>query len=172
MENKWHPHAWCSFRINRPTPIPDLDAEPSNATLRQALISRAGSASTTIVCRANLFQCLTPTVDRLLAGEQVATMEPLFLTQCNCSNKCSILVNHPASQATLNAMERANWGVHLIEGKTTALGLLLYGKISRCQQGWEPVEELSGTQALNPKAMLKANHRLALFSTPAHSVVQ
>ena len=155
-----------------------IDQHPSLAWTRQlqgyaTLIARAGSATTTIICRANLFQCLTPhDVDRLLAGEPVATMEPLFLTQCSCSNKCSILVNHPASQATLNAIERANWGVHLIEGKTTALGLLLYGKFSRSQQGWEPVEELCGTQALNPKAMLKANHRLALFSTPAHSVVQ
>ena len=61
---------------------------------------------------------------------------------------------------------------HLIEGKTTALGLLLYGKYTRSHQGWTPVEELIGTHAINPKAMSKANHRLALFATPAHSVVQ
>ena len=34
------------------------------------------------------------------------------------------------------------------------------------------MEELTSTQAINPKAMSKANHRLALFATPAHSVVQ
>ena len=77
-----------------------------------------------------------------------------------------------ASQTTLNAMERANWGAHLITGKTTALGLFLYGKFSRCHAGWEIVDEFQGTRLLNPKAMLKANQRLALFSSPAHSVVQ
>ena len=51
-------------------------------------------------------------------------------------------------------------------------GLLLYGKFSRSPQGWISVEELAGTQAINPKAMSKANHRLALFATPAHSVVE
>ena len=48
----------------------------------------------------------------------------------------------------------------------------LYGKYARSHQGWAPVEELIGTQTINPKAMSKANHRLALFATPAHSVVQ
>ena len=108
----------------------------------------------------------------LLAGDYIAAFDPLFLAQCSCANKCSVLVNHPASQGTLNALERSNWGAHLIEGKSTALGLLLYGKFSRSQQGWVPVEELVGTQAINPKAMTKANHRLALFASPAHSVVQ
>ena len=60
----------------------------------------------------------------------------------------------------------------LLKVKSTALGLLLYGKFSRCHQGWTPVKELEGTQAINPKAMSKANHRLALFASPAHSVVQ
>ena len=144
-----------------------------HATLRQALTPRAGCSTTTIVCRANLFICLTPTeVDMLLSGEYIAAIDPLFLTQCSCSNKCSVLVNHPASQSTLNALERSNWGAHLIEGKSTALGLLLYGKFSRSHQGWTPVEELEGTQTINPKAMAKANHRLALFASPAHSVVQ
>ena len=46
------------------------------------------------------------------------------------------------------------------------------GKYTRSSQGWTPVEELTGTQAINPKAMTKANQRLALFATPAHSVVQ
>ena len=130
-------------------------------------------STTTIVCRANLFICLTPAdVDVVLAGGHIAAIDPLFLTQCGCSNKCSVLVNHPASQSTLNALECSNWGAHLIEGKSTALGLLLYGKFSRSPQGWISVEELAGTQAINPKAMSKANHRLALFATPAHSVVQ
>ena len=111
-------------------------------------------------------------MDIVLAGGHVATIDPLFLTQCSCSNKCSILVNHPASQSTLNALECSNWGAHLIEGKSTALGLLLCGKFSRSPQGWTLVEELTGTQAINPKAMSKANHQLALFATPAHSVVQ
>ena len=136
-------------------------------------IHRAGYNTTTIVCRANLFICLTPAdVDVVLAGGHIAAIDPLFLTQCGCSNKCSVLVNHPASQSTLNALECSNWGAHLIEGKSTALGLLLYGKFSRSPQGWISVEELAGTQAINPKAMSKANHRLALFATPAHSVVQ
>ena len=144
-----------------------------HATLRQALIPRAGCSTTTIVCRSNLFICLTPTeIDRLLSGEHVAAIDHLFLTQCNCSNKCSVLVNHPASLSTLNALERSNWGAHLIEGQSTALGLLLYGKFSRSHQGWIPVKELEGTQKINPKAMAKANHRLALFASPAHSVVQ
>ena len=46
------------------------------------------------------------------------------------------------------------------------------GKFTRSPQEWVPVEELTGTQSINPKAMNKANQRLALFSTPAHSVVQ
>jgi len=117
--------------------------------------------------------CLTPAeVDLILAGEHLTKIDPLFLVQCSCSNKCSVVVNHPASHSTLNALERSDWGAHLVEGKTTALGLLLYGKYTRTHQGWTPVEELIGTQAINPKAMSKANHRLALFATPAHSVVQ
>ena len=119
------------------------------------------------------FVCLTPAeIDAVLAGGHVTKIDPLFLAQCRCSNKCSVLVNHPASQSTLNALECSNWGAHLIEEKSTALNLLLYGKISRSPQGWAPVEELTSTQAINPKAMSKANHRLALFATPAHSVVQ
>ena len=50
--------------------------------------------------------------------------------------------------------------LQLVEGKTTALGLLLYGKYARSHQGWAPVEELIGTQAINPKAMSKANHHI------------
>ena len=46
------------------------------------------------------------------------------------------------------------------------------GSSPAAPQGWVPVEELTGTQAIKPKAMIKANHRLALFATPAHSVVQ
>ena len=136
-------------------------------------MQRTGYTSTTIVSRADMFVCLTPReVDQLLAGARVSRVDSLFLTKCKCSNKCSVLVNHPASQHTLNALERSKWGAHLIEGKSSALGLLLYGKFTRSPQGWVPVEELTGTQAINPKAMLKANQRLALFSTPAHSVVQ
>ena len=168
-----HMHGNSSGQIDQHPALKWTQALAGHATLRKALISRAGSTVTTIVCRGNLFQCLTPQeVDRLLAGDRVPTIDPLLLVQCKCSNKCSILVNHPASQTSLNAIERANWGAHLIEGKTTALGLLLYGKFQWSNKGWQPVEELTGTQAINPKALAKANQRLALFSTPAHSIVQ
>ena len=168
-----HINGTCTGLIDQNPLLNWTQALHGYATLRQALAPRAGCSTTTIVCRANLFICLTPTeVDMLLAGEYIAAMDPLFLTQCSCSNKCSVLVNHPASQSTLNALERSNWGAHLIEGKSTALGLLLYGKFARTHQGWTPVEELTGTQTINPKAMSKANHRLALFASPAHSVVQ
>ena len=144
-----------------------------HATLHQAIVRRAGRLTTTIVSRAHLFVCLTPSqVDRLLAGETIDSLADLFLAHCGCANKCSVLVNHPATQSTLNALERSNWGAHLIEGKATALGLILYGKFSRSEQGWTPVQELEGTNAINPKAMTKANHRLALFTTPAHSIIQ
>ena len=97
---------------------------------------RAGYSTTTIVCRANLFVCLTPAeVDLILAGGHLTKIDPLFLVQCGCSNKCSVLVNHPASLSTLHALERSDWGAHLIEGKTTALGLLLYGKYTRSLKG-------------------------------------
>ena len=166
-------HADGSGQIDQYPPLNWTTSLPGHATLRQALVHRAGYSTTTIVCRANLFACLTPAeVDLILAGEHLAKIDPLFLVQCSCSNKCSVLVNHPASHSTLNALECSDWGAHFIEGKTTALGLLLYGKYTRSHQGWTPVEELIGTQAINPKAMSKANHRLALFATPAHSVVQ
>ena len=143
------------------------------ATLYQALAKRAGCSTTTLVSRGQNFVCLTPTqVDQILAGETADILTDLFLTQCGCANKCSVLVNHQAAQNTLNALERSNWGVHLIEGKATALGLILYGRFSRSKQGWIEVPELEGTNAINPKAMTKANHRLALFATPAHSVIQ
>ena len=116
-----HMHAASSGLIDQHPLLEWTRRLPGHATLRKALLTRAGS-TTTILCRANLFICLTPTeVDRLLAGERVAAVDPLFLIPCGCSNKCSILVNHQASQTTLNAMERANWGAHLITGKTTAL---------------------------------------------------
>ena len=172
---QWLSDAWniCTRLRSAGIQIDEHHCWKGHATLRQALVHRAGYGTTTIVCRAYLFVCLTPAdVDIVLAGGHVATIDPLFLTQCSCSNKCSVLVNHPASQSTLNALECSNWGAHLIEGKSTALGLLLYGKFSRSPQGWTLVEELTGTQAINPKAMSKANHRLALFATPAHSVVQ
>ena len=166
-------HAASSGQIDQYPPLQWTQSLPGHATLRQALVHRTGYSTTTIVCRAKLFVCLTPAeVDVVLAGGHLAKIDPLFLVQCSCSNKCSVLVNHPASQSTLNALECSSWGAHLIEGKTTALGLLLYGKYARSHQGWAPVEELIGTQAINPKAMSKANHRLALFATPAHSVVQ
>ena len=166
-------HAASSGQIDQYPPLKWTQSLPGHATLRQALVHRAGYNTTTIVCRANLFVCLTPAeVDSVLAGGHLAKIDLLFLVQCSCSNKCSVLVNHPASQSTLNALECSSWGAHLIEGKATALGLLLYGKYARSHQGWAPVEELRGTQAINPKAMSKANHRLALFATPAHSVVQ
>ena len=166
-------HGACSGHLDQHPPLQWTRKLQRHATLRQVLIHRAGYNTTTIVCRANLFICLTPAdVDVVLTGGHIAASDPLFLTQQSCPNKCSVLVNHPASQSTLNALECSNWGAHLIEGKSTALGLLLYGKFSRSPQGWIPVEELAGTQAINPKAMSKANHRLALFATPAHSVVQ
>ena len=142
-------------------------------TLRQALLQRTGYTSTTIVSRGESFVCLTPReVDQLLAGVYIKRVDLLFLAKCKCSNKCSVLVNHPASQSTLYALECSHWGAHLIEGKSSALGLLLYGRFTRSPDGWVPVDELVGTQSINPKAMNKANQRLALFSTPAHSVVQ
>ena len=142
-------------------------------TLRQALLQRTGYTSTTIVSRGESFVCLTPQeVDLLLAGLYIKRVDLLFLAKCKCSNKCSVLVNHPASQSTLYALECSHWGAHLIEGKSSALGLLLYGRFTRSPHGWVPVDELTGTQSINPKAMNKANQRLALFSTPAHSVVQ
>ena len=99
-----------------------------HATLYQALAKRAGCSTTTLVSRGQNFVCLTPTqVDQILAGEAADTLTDLFLTQCGCANKCSVLVNHQATQNTLNALERSNWGAHLIEGKATALGLILYG---------------------------------------------
>ena len=108
-----------------------------HATLHQALVQRAGRSTTTVVSRGKHFVCLTPTqVDQTLAGEAMDNLTGLFLTQCSCANKCSVLVNHQAVQNTLNALERSNWGAHLIEGKATALGLLLYGRFSRSQQGW------------------------------------
>ena len=164
-------HAASSGQIDQCPPLNWTRSLPGHATLPQALVHRSGYSTTTIVCRVNFLVCLTPAeVDLILAGGHMAKI--LFLVQCSCSNKCSVLVNHPASQSTLNALERSDWGAHLIEGKTTALGLLLYGKYARSHQGWTPVEELIGTQAINSKAMSKANHRLALFATPAHSVVQ
>ena len=142
-------------------------------TLRQALLQRTGYTSTTIVSRGESFVCLTPReVDQLLAGLYIKRVDLLFLAKCKCSNKCTVLVNHPASQSTLYALECSHWGAHLIEGKSSALGLLLYGRFTRSPHGWVPVDELTGTQSINPKAMNKANQRLALFSTPAHSVVQ
>lgn len=92
-----------------------IHATEGHATLRQALVRRAGRTATTIVCRANTFVCITPRdVDRILAGECIHAIDSLFLAQCTCSNKCSVLVNHPASQDTLNALERSNWGAHLV----------------------------------------------------------
>ena len=168
-----HMHGGTAGLIDQHPPLAWTTQLQGHATLRRALMARAGSPITTIVCRGNFFRCITPReVDNLLTGEKVEAIEPLFFVQCKCSNKCSILVNHQASQATLNAMERANWGAHLIQGRATALGLLLYGKYARVEAGWEPVTELRGTQTINPKALAKANHRLALFSTPAHSIVQ
>ena len=112
-----HMNGACTVLIDENSLLDWTQTLHGHATLRQALTCRAGCSTTTIVCRSNLFICLTPTeVDMLLS--------PLFLTQCNCSNKCSVLVNHPASLSTLN------WGAHLIEGQSTALGLLLYGKFS------------------------------------------
>ena len=166
-------HGACSGHIDQHPPLQWTQRLQGHATLRQALVRRAGYSTTTIVCRAGFFVCLTQAeIDAVLAGGHVTKIDPLFLAQCRCSNKCSVLVNHPASQSILNALECSNWGAHLIEGKSTALGLLLYGKFSRSPQGWAPVEELTSTQAINPKAMSKANHRLALFATPVHSVVQ
>ena len=102
-----------------------------HATLYQALAKRAGCSTTTLVSRGQHFVCLTPTqVDRTLAGEVADNLTDLFLTQCGCANKCSVLVNHQAAQNTLNALERSNWGAHLIEG------LILYGRFSRSKQGW------------------------------------
>ena len=144
-----------------------------HATLYQALARRAGRLTTTLVSRGQNFVCLTPAqVDQFLAGDAVDNLTDLFLMQCGCANKCSVLVNHQAAQNTLNALERSNWGAHLIDGKATALGLILYGRFSRSKQGWAVVQELEGTNAINPKAMIKANHRLALFTTPAHSIIQ
>jgi hypothetical protein len=93
-----HMHAANSGLIDQYPLLAWTGRLPGYATLRKALLTRAGSATTTILCRANLFVCLTPIeVDRLLAGERVAAVDPLFLIPCGCSNKCSILVNHHAS---------------------------------------------------------------------------
>ena len=176
-------HCWRAngARMNAPqsgclADFPSLDWVYNTrgyATLYQALARRAGCSATTLVSRGQTFVCLTPTqVDQILAGEAADNLTDLFLTQCGCANKCSVLVNHQAAQNTLNALERSNWGAHLIEGKATALGLILYGRFSRSKQGWAVVQELEGTNAINPKAMTKANHRLALFATPAHSIIQ
>ena len=176
-------HCWRAngARMNAPqsgclADFPALDwvhRTRGHATLYQALAKRAGCSTTTLVSRGQYFVCLTPTqVDQTLAGETADNLTDLFLTQCGCANKCSVLVNHQATQNTLNALERSNWGAHLIEGKATALGLILYGRFSRDKQGWVVVQELEGTNMINPKAMTKANHRLALFATPAHSIIQ
>ena len=62
-------HAASSGQIDQYPPLNWAQSLPGHATLRQALSRRAGYSTTTIVCRANLFVCLTPAeVDLILAG--------------------------------------------------------------------------------------------------------
>ena len=78
-------HAASSGQIDQYPPLQWTLRLQGHATLRQALVHRAGYSTTTIVCRAKLFVCLTPAeVDVVLAGGHLAKIDPLFLIQCSC----------------------------------------------------------------------------------------
>ena len=133
-------HAACSGQIDQYPSLHWAQRLSGYATLRQALVHRIGLLAPPPLCADQICLCASPQQKWIpfYSGEHLAKIDPLFLVQCGCSNKCSVLVNHPASHSTLNALERSDWGAHLIEGKTTALGLILYGKYTRSSQGVDP----------------------------------
>ena len=56
-----HMNGACTGLIDQNPLLDWTQTLHGHATLRQALAPRAGCSTTTIVCRANLFICLTPT---------------------------------------------------------------------------------------------------------------
>ena len=82
---------------------------------------------------------------------------------CQCNNKCGILSNHIIPPQQIMKLDNGNWGTHLLQSSVPALGLHLIGHFSLQKNMWTPVD-------FHPFA--KILHRIAIFNTPAHSIVK
>ena len=126
---------------------------------------------TVVITRAGLWLGIT-------SGEAVAVLRGGFFFKaaplahsCDCRCKTSLMWNTPATACALKQLDDSTFGAHFIEGKTTALGLVLFGRAElHPTEPWQPVKQRRLLKQINPKAAEKFCARLRLFKIPVLSV--
>ena len=181
------PHrCWRAEWVNAPTCTP-TQMEPGHplewllqtegkSTLTQA-IQRAGLAGIThgclAICRERSYCVINRTqVTDFLNRGSFEYLFDLLDVPCHCNNKCGILTNCVLSPLHFVALDKGHWGMHLLCDTLPALGLHLIGGFHICEKTWQPVNFQVTFKKLAPKAFAKILHRVALFSSPSHSIVK
>ena len=155
--------------------LPVLQTE-GKSTLTQA-IQRAGLAGIThgclAICRERSYCVINRAqVTDFLNRGSFEYLFDLLDVPCHCNNKCGILTNCVLSPLHFVALDKGHWGMHLLCDTLPALGLHLIGGFHICEKTWQPVNFQVTFKKLAPKAFAKILHRVALFSSPSHSIVK
>ena len=124
------------------------------------------------VCRDRVFSVICVQTIRRQDSQFFQTILPLMNYHCHCNNKCGILTNRIIPPLQILKLDNGDWGTHLLQSSIPALGLHLIGHFSLQKNMWTPVDFHSTFSANSPKAFAKILHRIAIFNTPAHSIVK
>ena len=124
------------------------------------------------ICRERLYCIVSRTqVNNFLDCGSLGCLSDLLDIPCHCNNKCGILTNCVLNPSHFAALDKGHWGMHLLRDSLPALGLHLIGGFHICEKQWQPVHFQLTFEKLGPKAFAKILHRVAMFSSPSHSIV-
>ena len=160
--NQGHPLEWILQQKGQPTFSAAVQTLPGSSW-------RSGMVA---VCRDRVFAVISVQTIRRLDSQFFQYVLPLMNYHCQCNNKCGILSNHIIPPQQIMKLDNGNWGTHLLQGSIPALGLHLIGHFSLQKNMWTPVDFHNTFSANSPKAFAKILHRIAIFNTPAHSIVK
>ena len=165
-----------STKIDVGHPLEWILKTKGTSTLTQA-IQRAGLAGIKhgclAICRERTYCVISRTqVTNFLNCGSLESLSDLIDIPCQCNNKCGILTNSILCPSLFAALDKGHWGMHLLRDSLPALGLHLIGGFHVCEKKWHPVDFRLTFKKLAPKAFAKILHRVALFSSPSHSIVK
>ena len=109
---------------------------------------------------------------QILNGSDYAPISPLLALSCECRCKTALVTNTPLHGWSLRQLDKSGFGVHSIQGMSTALGLLLLGRVQlSADKLWDSASHPLTLKQINPIAAEKIVHRLKLFRQLVLSVV-
>lgn len=157
-----HPLQWLLDRPGHPTCKSAIESVGSRCMSGCLAVARADHYCILSIREAELF----------LRRGHITGVAPLMTVECKCNNKCGILTNCVLTDSQLACLDKGAWGMHLLRDSLPALGLHLIGKANYNKGEWLEVDFQRTFAKLNPKAFAKILHRMAVFDSPAHSIIK